>query len=151
MFNFKGIRLYYYIVELLLLSQTLKCIGMLQSIELPSIIAVLLTIGLSVKIIVFDKKLHDAKHWLFLLFIVILEIIIGLDRVLPQTVYNILTLSTLAFSICIQFCLDAKSIRKKLDDDAYILKNCCYLLILTVAIIVMEIVFGYIFTPPVML
>lgn len=151
MFNFKGIKLYYGIVELLLLAQTFKCIGLLESMELPSIAAILLTIGLSIKIIVFDKKLHDAKHWLLLLFIVILEIIIGLDQVLPQATYNILILLTLAFSICLQFCLDAKSIRKKMDDDSYVLKNCCYLLILTVAIIVMEIVFGYIFTPPVML
>lgn len=147
MFNFKGIRAYYFIVMMVLVSQMFKLIGFIKSMEGEAILAVVLTIGLTIKLVVFDKKFRDAKYWLLLGLMFVQEIIIGLDRLLPVREYNLAVSLMLAGSICILYYFDAPSIRKHMDDDAYILKNTCSMYALTYSIAVCDILFGYMFPP----
>ena len=117
MFNFKGIRAYYFIVMMVLVSQMFKLINFIKSIEVVTIIALVLTIGLTIKLAVFDKKFRNARYWLLIGFMFVQEIIIGLDRLLPNSEYNIVVSIMLAGSICILYYYDAPSVRKLMDDD----------------------------------
>ena len=141
MFNFKGIRAYYFIVMMVLVSQMFKLINFIKSIEVVTIIALVLTIGLTIKLAVFDKKFRNARYWLLIGFMFVQEIIIGLDRLLPNSEYNIVVSIMLAGSICILYYYDAPSVRKLMDDDAYILKNTCSMYAFTYSIAVCDILF----------
>lgn len=147
MFNFKGIRAYYFIVMMVVLTQMFKVIGFIKSMEGEAILAVVLTIGLTIKLVVFDKKFRDAKYWLLFGFMLVQEIIIGLDRLLPDKEYSLTVSLMLAGSICILYYFDAPSVRKHMDDDAYILKNTCSMYAFTYSIAVCDILFNYMFPP----
>ena len=142
--NFKGIKLYYYIAEFVLIVQILKLANFLHSISMLIIVSIILTIGLSIKLVVFDKKLSDTKCWLFIAYMIILEAILGLDGILKEPYYyNAAILSALTAGVGLQFMLDAPSIRKQMDEDTYVLKGTCSLLMLAIVAAVIEIVLDY--------
>ena len=139
--DFKGIKLYYLISEFVLIAQGLKLSHFFTSICMLIVVSIVLTIGLSVKLFVFDKRLSDMKYWLFVAYMIIIEAILGLDSILKEPYYyNAAILSALTLGVGLQFMLDAPSIRKQMDEDAYVLKNACSLLLLAIVAAVIEIV-----------
>jgi hypothetical protein len=145
MFNFKGIKAYYSAASLLLLMQMLKMTHFVKSVELASWIGVFFAVGITIKMIFFDKKLREAKYWLFIIWMLIQEVAIGLDQILPIMDYNTVVVCGLLLSMVILYCVDAPSIRKHMDEDAYVLKNTIWLLTVTYAAAVTEILIGYMF------
>lgn len=145
MFNFKGIRAYYFIVMLVLIMQMLKLTNFVKSMEGEMFVALVLTIGLTIKLVIFDKKFREAKYWLLLVFMIVQEVIIGLDQLLPVMEYNLAVSIMLAVSICILYYFDAPSIRKQMDEDAYLLKNICCMYALTYSIAICDILLDYMF------
>ena len=65
---------------------------------------------------------------------IVLEIVIGLDRILSEIYYYSIILFTLLISSGIYLCLDSPYIRKQMDENMYVLKNVCTLLIMTLII-----------------
>ncbi|MBQ3998519.1 MAG: hypothetical protein II644_04200 [Paludibacteraceae bacterium] len=147
MINFKGIKAYNTIAFIMLSLQMLKLTNFIRSMELATFIAVFLTIILTIKVIIFDKKLHGVKYWLLLAVIFAQEVLVGLDKILPTLSYIIVITCMSNFSLCVLFSLDAPSVRKKMDDDAYVLKNTCTLLTITYVIAMSGILMNYLFPP----
>ena len=141
----KGIKAYTSTAVMVLLMQMCKLAKIVNSMELIAIIAVAMTVGLTIKLMIFDKKLREAKYWPLLIWILIQEIAIGLDQVLPMMEYNIVVSCGLLISMLILYGFDAPSIRKHMDDDAYVLKSTTWLLTITYAAAVTDILVGYMF------
>lgn len=134
MYNFKGVRAYLSVTALILLMQMFKLTRFVHSMTLASCITIFLTIGLTVKLVLFDKKFRDAKYWLLLALLFVQEIVIGLDSFLSPIDYDLANICVLGLSIIALYSMDASSVRKHMDDDAYMLKNASWML--TIAYIV---------------
>ena len=61
--------------------------------------------------------------------------------------YNIAVMFGLLGGITLFISLDAPSIRKQMDEDAYILKNSCALLTLTIVVAIFDIMMNYMYPP----
>lgn len=147
MYRFKGIRAYSYIATLMLVMQMLKLTNFTKSMEGTAFVAVFLTIVLTIKLAVFDKKMHNLKYWLLIGLLLAQEIILGLDHLLPIISYNIAVMCVLDISLFVLYCLETPSIRLQMDEDVYDLKRACALLTFAHAIAVSEIMLGYIYPP----
>ena len=147
MINFKGIRMYYFIATIMLVFQMFNVIGFLNSMEAATFLSVFLMIGVTIKLVVFDKKFRETKYWLLIIFLFVQVVIIGLDTIVPIDIYNIAVSTMLLAGLAVLICFDAPSIRKQMDDDAYVLKNACSALTLTYAIVTIEILMDYMYPP----
>ena len=147
MFNFKGIRAYYHIAMIMLVFQMLKLITLVKSVEAGAAVAAGLIIGWTVKLVIFDKKFREAKYWLLLIFLFAQVVILGLDKILPERDYCITVSCMLFAGVFFIMSLDAPSIRKQMDEDAYILKNSCSGLTMAYAASVIGMLMNYIFPP----
>ena len=134
MYYFKGTRAYLSVTALVLLMQMFKLTRFVHSMTFVSCLAAFLTIGLTVKLVVFDKRFKDAKYWLLLALLFVQEIVIGLDSLLSPMDYDLANVCMLCLSGIVLYSLDAPSVRKYMDEDAYILKNSSWML--TIAYIV---------------
>lgn len=147
MFNFRGMRAFYTIAMIVLIMQMLKLVHFVDSVEAASFVAIFMTIGLIIKLTVFDKKLKDLKSWLMIFLMLVQEVALGLDQMLSAILYDIVIVSLLICSICFIYSMDAPSIRKQMDDNAYVLKITCAILTQTLAIAVADILLRFIFPP----
>lgn len=145
MHELKGIKIYYSAATFMLLMQMLKLTNFIKSVEFASWIGIFMTIGITIKMVVFDKKLRDVKYWLLIIWILVQEIAVGLDQLLPVIDYNIVVSCGMLLSMCVLYCLDAHSIRKQMDEDAYVLKNAIWLLTITYAAAVTDFSIEYMF------
>ena len=147
MFNYKGIRVFYAIADSVLLMQMFKITNFASSVDVASFVAFFLTIGTAVKLVVFDGMLKGAKYWLLIGFMILQEVVIGIDKHLSLQVYNLSVVCMLIISMGILYSLDMPSVRKHMDEDAYVLKNACSILAITYGIAAVEIVLDYMYPP----
>ena len=147
MFNYKGIRVFYLISSSVLLMQMFKLTNFASSVDVASFVAFFLTIGTAVKLMVFDGMLKGVKYWLLIVFMMLQEVVIGIDEYLSLQVYNLSVVCMLIISMAILYSFDAPSVRKHMDEDAYVLKNSCSILAITYGIAVVEIVLEYMYPP----
>lgn len=139
--------MYYFIATIMLVFQMFNVIGFLNSMEAATFLSVFLMIGVTIKLVVFDKKFRETKYWLLIIFQFVQVVIIGLDKIVPIDIYNIAVSTMLLAGLAVLICFDAPSIRKQMDDDAYVLKNACSALTLTYAIATIEILMDYMYPP----
>ena len=147
MFNFKGIRVFNAISSTVLIMQMFKLTHFASSVDVASFVTFFLTIGTAVKLVVFDGILKGAKYWLLIGFMILQEVVIGLDKYLSLQVYNLSVVCMLIISMGILYFFDAPSVRKHMDEDAFVLKNACFILAITYGIAVVEIVLDYMYPP----
>lgn len=145
MFNFKGIRMYLYVAMIVLIFQILKLVNYVHSMEACAFVALFITICLTLKLTIYDQKLRDIKYWLFIVQLLVQEVILGLDQIIAVTCYNIMLMCMLIMSVSIYICFDAPSVRRHMDDDAYVLKNACSIQTLAITIAVIDILARYMF------
>ncbi len=126
---------YYSSAVIVFLGQILKLFHIIPYVEACSICAVFLTIIFSVRFwLIENKEQQKNKYWLFVVYILVLEAIIGLDRILPEHCYNIAIICALAASSVITFFIDSPSVRKKMDENEYVMKNTSTILSITLLI-----------------
>ena len=128
---------------IILFVQLLKLFHIVPYVEAGAICAIVLTILFSIRYLwIENKEQKKIGYWLFVTYLLVLEIIIGLDRILPEMVYNLTVTAALGIGGAINFCLDSPSVHKKLDDTEIILKNTATLLMIALLIELARFIFS---------
>ena len=138
--HFKGFKIYYAIAEMLLLMQLFKIANFAHSMEGAAIGAVVLTIACTGRFAVRDKLFTTPIHWILVALMLVMQIVIGLDRILDPVYYNLLISFCGALGVLSLFILDTPSIRKRMDENAYILKGAYALVIMNVSFVLIDFV-----------
>jgi len=129
--NNKGIKYFYNISGLMLFMQVLKILHLVSSLEPAAILSLVLTIGLIIKLRVVTPELKEIKYRLLIVYLIALEIILGLDRIISELYYYLIIVFSLLITSVVYLCLDSLYVRKQMDENMYVIKNTCTLLIMT--------------------
>lgn len=127
---------------IILFVQLLKLFHIVPYVEAGAICAIVLTVLFSVRYLWIENKEKKKGYWLFIVYLLALEIIIGLDRILPERAYELTVTATLGIGACINFWLDSPSVHEKFDDKEIILKNTSTLLMIALLIELARVMFS---------
>lgn len=141
--TFKGIKAFQTIAAFVLVMQMLKLTHFIHFMSCTCVITIVWTIGMSIKLAVFDKNLKDAKYWLLICILLIQEIVLGLDSFFPTIYYNLIISCMLVLSIATLYYLDFPSVRRHMDDDAYAIKSAIALFTETYGIAIACVIIEY--------